>query len=111
MGALTLEQVRERIRRNFPKFPRESEAGSAAKRQKLLVWDRETATTIVTTCGTYRINRKFSEADGFEGYFLELCPTPTSAAKHVAGPFFMPRDARRAAQDHFDGIPLQADLT
>lgn len=75
-----------------------------------LVWDRQTATTIVTACGTYRINKKFSEADGAEGYFLELCQTPTSAAKHIGGPFFLPRDARHAAQCHKNGMALQADL-
>lgn len=107
MGTLTLEKVQEQIRKNFPK----DQTRSDAKRQKLLLWDRETATTIITTCGTYRINRKFSEAEGAEGYFLELCPTPTRAAKHLAGPFLLPRDARAAAQDHANGIPLQADLT
>ena len=35
--------------------------------RKPLEWDRETATTIITTCGRYRLNKKFSEPDGAEG--------------------------------------------
>src|SRR5271170_4018315 len=100
----TLEQVREQIRRNFPS----DTAQSSQKRE--LVWNRETATTIVSSCGTYRINRMFVKAEETEGYFLQLAPTPTAAAKHLAGPFLIPRDAREAAQMHADGLPLQADL-
>jgi len=100
----TLEQVREQIRRNFP-------SGTAQSSHKgPLVWNRETATTIVSSCGTYRINRMFVKAEETEGYFLQLAPTPTAAAKHLAGPFLIPRDAREAAQMHADGLPLQADL-
>ena len=101
----TLEEVRAKIQRNFP-----PQAQSDAKRQKLLSWNRETATTVISNCGTYRINRMFVKADETEGYFLQLAPTPTSAARHLAGPFLIPRDARQAAQDHANGIPLQADL-
>jgi hypothetical protein len=75
-----------------------------------LEWDRETATTITSSCGRYRLNLKFSEEDGAKGWFLELCQTPTSAAKHVGGPYLLARDARHAAQCHKDGMALQADL-
>jgi hypothetical protein len=98
----TLEQVREQIRRNFPK--------GAIKPKGPIVWNRETATTIVSNCGTYRINRIYVKDEDTQGYFLQLCPTPTAAAKHLAGPFLIPRDAREAAQMHADGLPLQADL-
>ena len=100
----TLEQVREQIRRNFPADTAQS------SRKGPLVWNRETATTIVTSCGTYRINRMYVKDEDTQGYFLQLSQTPTAAAKHLAGPFLIPRDAREAAQMHADGLPLQADL-
>jgi hypothetical protein len=101
-----MDEIREKIKRNFP-----TEAQSDAKRQKLLAWNRETATTIVSQCRTYRICRQFVKEDGAEGYFLTLCATPTAPNRHLSGPFLLPRDAREAAQRHADGIPLQADLS
>lgn len=100
----TLEQVREQIRKNFPQDPAHS------NHKGPLVWNRETATTIVSSCGTYRINRIYVKDEDTQGYFLQLCPTPTAGSKHLAGPFLIPRDAREAAQMHADGLPLQADL-
>jgi hypothetical protein len=100
----TIEQIREKIKRNFP-------SGAAQSSHKgPLVWNRETATTIVTSCGTYRINRMYVKDEDTQGYFVQLAPTPTAGAKHLAGPFLIPRDAREAAQMHADGLPLQADL-
>jgi hypothetical protein len=104
-STLTMEEVRERIKRNFP-----AEAQSAAKRQKLLAWNRETVNTITSECGRYRISRMYVKDEDCEGYFLSTIATPTSASKHIAGPFLIPRDAREAAQMHADGIPIQADL-
>jgi hypothetical protein len=102
----TLEDIREKIRRNFP-----TQAQSDAKRQKRLEWDRESATTIKSSCGTYRICRVFHKGDDAEGFNVTLCATPTAPNRHLSGPFLLPRDAREAAQRHADGIPLQADLS
>lgn len=103
---LTLEQVRERIKANFP-----TQAQSDAKRQKPLEWQRETMNTIVSTCGTYRIVKREDPTNaGVYGYTLQLAPTPTSAPKSLTGPLFLPKDAREAAQMHKDGVPLQANL-
>ena len=104
-NTLTLEQIRTKIRRNFP-----TEAQSAAQRQKLLTWNRETATTIVSECRRYRIAKMYVKDEDLEGYFLSSVATPTSAPKHLAGPFLLPRDAREAAQMHADGVPIQAPL-
>ncbi len=105
-STITLEAVRERIRANFPK-----EAQSAAKRQKLLTWDRENASSIISSCGVYRISKLYVKDEDCEGYVLSLRSTPTSAPRHLSGPFLFPRDARDAAQRHADGEPLQADLS
>ena len=101
----TLEEVRERIKRNFP-----TQAQSDAKRQKALEWNRETVTTIKSSCGVYRISKQYVKDEDLEGYFLSLCATATSAPKHLSGPFLLPRDARDAAQRHANGEALQADL-
>src|SRR5271168_1158593 len=103
MPTLTLEEVRSRIRGNFP-------SGQSAPRPKFLTWDRETASTIKSSCGTYRICRRYVKDEDLEGYFLTLCATPTAPNIHLSGPFLLPRDAREAAQLHADGQPLQADL-
>jgi len=104
MSTLTLEQVREKIKRNFP-----DQARSA--KQKLLEWNRATATTILSGCGTYMIYKQEDPTNpGIWGYSVSLCPTPTSEARHLSGPFLLPKDARQAAQDHANGIPLQATL-
>lgn len=71
-----------------------------------LQWNRETLTTITSSCGRYRISRRFVEAEGTEGYFLST----TSPPRHLSGPFLLARDARDAAQRHANGEPLQADL-
>ena len=97
----TIEQIREKIRRNFPK-----DAQSDAKRQKPLTWDRETATSITSSCGGYRIDKRYVKDEDLEGFFLSSCSPP----KHIAGPFLLPRDARDAAERHVRGEPLQADL-
>jgi hypothetical protein len=101
----TFEQVREKIRKHFPK----DHAGSDAKRQKLQ-WDHETARTMIDATGTYRITKKMDEELNVTGYWVELCATSTSAPRSLSGPYLMPRDARDAAQAHKDGLPLQADL-
>lgn len=104
MSALTLEQVRAKIKRNFP-----DQSGSA--KQKLLEWNRETMNTVITSCGTYRIvKREDPQNEGVYGYTVELAPTPTSGPKHVYGPVLHPKDARQAAQDHANGLPMQAML-
>jgi hypothetical protein len=101
----TLEQIREQIRRNFPS----DTAQSSHPRQ--LTWNRETATTIVSSCGTYRISRKEDPGNkGLWGYALELSQTPTAKARHLCGPMVLAKDCREAAQRHLEGLPLQADL-
>jgi hypothetical protein len=100
----TLEEVRQKIRANFP-----TEAQS--RREILLQWNRETAHTIVSECRTYRISKmEDPQNKGVFGYALSLVATPTSPNRHLCGPFLHPKDARDAAQRHHDGLPLQADL-
>jgi hypothetical protein len=100
----TLEEIRQKIRNNFPK-----EAQS--RRETPLLWNRETMHTMITDCGTYRIvKQEDPQNKGIFGYSLQLAATPTSAPKHLSGPFLIPRDAREAAQRHADGELLQADL-
>jgi hypothetical protein len=101
----SFEEVRRKIARHFPK----DQAGSDAKRQKL-IWDWETARTIIDSTGVYRITKKIDEELHVTGYSLELCATPTSPPRHLSGPFLLPRDARDAAEAHRNGEPLQADL-
>jgi hypothetical protein len=98
----TLEAIREKIKANFPK------AGSA--QQKRLLWNRESLTTLISNCGTYRISRISDSETETIAYFVELAPTPTSAPKRIAGPYKIAKDARHAAQCHADGIAMQADL-
>ncbi len=71
-----------------------------------LEWDRETANSITSNCGRYRITKRYVKDEDTEGFFL----SSTSPPKHLAGPFLLPRDARDAAQRHANGEPLQADL-
>jgi hypothetical protein len=100
----TLEEIRQKIRNNFPK-----EAQS--RREIRLEWNRESMNTVVSTCRTYRISKvEDAHNKGVFGYALSLVATPTSANRHLSGPFLIPRDARDAAQRHADGLPLQADL-
>jgi hypothetical protein len=102
----TLEQAREKIKANFP-----TEAQSDAKRQKPLEWNRETMSTIISSCGTYRIFKHEDPMNkGIYGYALQLVATPTCGPKHLCGPFLHAKDCRDAAQRHKDGLPLQADL-
>ena len=104
MSTLTLEQVREKIKRNFPDQTR-------SPKEKLLEWNRATATTILSACGTYMIHKQEDPTNpGLWGYSLALCPTPTSPARHLCGPLLHPKDAREAAQDHCNGLALQATL-
>jgi hypothetical protein len=99
----SLNDIREKIRRNFPQGP------SSPKRT--LVWNRETAHTLITTCATYRISKMEDPKNkGLIGYALSLAPTPTSKAKHLCGPLVTAKDCREAAQRHANGEPLQADL-
>jgi hypothetical protein len=100
----TIDEIRQKIRNNFPK-------DTQSRRDKPLVWNRETATTIVSECRRYRISKMYVKDEDLEGYFLSSVATPTQAPKHIAGPFLLPRDAREAAQMHADGVPLQADLS
>jgi len=99
MGTMTLEQVREKIKRNFP------QQGGSAK-QKLMEWQRETTHSVVTTCGSYRLTRRDAPDGTKDCWFLSSCSPP----RHLSGPFLMARDARQAAEDHRNGMPLQADL-
>jgi hypothetical protein len=96
----TLEQVREQIRKNFP------QGTGQRSRCAPITWNRETGTTIVSSCGRYRISRRYVKDEDTEGYFLSSCSPP----KHISGPYLIPRDAREAAQAHANGEPLQADL-
>lgn len=98
----TLEAVREKIKANFPK---------QAQSRRELAWNRETATSIVSECGVYRISKvEDPENKGVYGFSLSLAATPTAAPKHLSGPFLIPKHAREAAQAHANGEPLQADL-
>lgn len=98
----SIEQVREQIRKNFP-----NQGESDAKRQKLLTWDRETAITIVSSCGRFRIS-KAKLGEKFE-YSAFTTPGPGPSRK-IAGPFDTPKAARDAMQDYVNGQPMQADL-
>jgi hypothetical protein len=76
-----------------------------------LEWNRETMHTITSRCHTYRIvKQEDPKNEGIFGYSLTLAATPTSAPKHLCGPFLYPKDARDAAERHRRGEPLQADL-
>jgi hypothetical protein len=100
----TIEQIRAKIRRNFP-----DQTQSDAQRQKLLTWDRETAVTIVSSCGRFRVSKfKNGETQKFE-YSAFTTPGPGPSRK-VAGPFDNPKQARDAVQDYVNGQPMQADL-
>jgi len=99
----TIEEVRAKIRKNFPK-----EGGS---RDGTLKWERETATTIISLCGTYRCSRHYDKKQDIESWWTALCTTSTAAGRNIAGPFDHPRQARQAAQDYQNGEPMQQDLT
>jgi hypothetical protein len=100
----TMDEIRAKIKRNFPK-----EAQS--RREALpLQWTRETGTTMVTSCGNYRICKYEDGARDVFAYFAFTVPTPTSAARKIAGPFVTPKECRDAVQDFVNGMPMQADL-
>lgn len=100
----TLEEIRQKIKRNFPQ-----QSDSSLKRE--LIWNRETAHTLITSCATYRISKMEDPHNkGLFGYALSLAPTASSPAKHLCGPFPIAKDCREAAQRHANGEPLQADL-
>lgn len=101
---LTLEKVRERIKANFP-----TQAQSDAKRQKLLEWNRETASTMTSTCRRYRIVKHQDGPDNVE-YTLWSIATIAQAPKKITGPFITAKECRDAAQDYHNGMPMQADL-
>jgi hypothetical protein len=101
----SFEEIRQRIKRNFP-----NQAQSDAKRQKLLEWNRETANTITSACGRYRIVKHSDGAQTFE-YSVWSIASTTQAPKKITGPFVTPKEAREAAQDHANGMPMQADLS
>ena len=64
----SFEEVRRKIARHFPK-----NAGTPARGK--LVWDWETARTIIDSTGKYRITKKVDEELKVEAYSLELCAT------------------------------------
>lgn len=100
----TLEEIREKIKRNFPKE-------TQSRREALLEWHHETMHTLTTSCGTYRISRMEDPQNrGVFGYELSFAATATSPPKHISGPFLTPKEARDAAQRYHAGEPLQADL-
>jgi hypothetical protein len=102
----TLEEVRERIKRNFP-----NQTQSDAKRQKLLEWNRETMNTLVTSCGRFRIHKaQDSKRETFD-YTAYTIPGAGGPARKVAGPYLTPKECRDAVQDFVNGEPMQADLT
>lgn len=101
----SIEEIRARIKRNFP-----NQAQSAAQRQKLLEWNRETATTMTSSHSDLRIVKHSDGNNTFE-YMLYTLPSPTAAARKIAGPFITAKECRDAAQDYVNGVPMQADLT
>jgi hypothetical protein len=98
-----MEEVRAKIRKNFP--------AKHKVRDGTLRWDRESASAIVSECGTYRISRHEDRKLDVTSYFVWLAPTPTSGPEKIAGPFTRPKDARDAAQAYQNGEPMQQDLT
>lgn len=106
MGTNTLEEVRARIRRNFP-----DQAQSAAQRQKLLTWDRRTATTMISTCGRFLIAKATDGAGGVDYTAFTAPGGPKDPGRKVCGPFMTAKECRDAVQDYVNGEPMQADLT
>lgn len=102
----TIDQIRSKIRKNFPK----EMTGSEPKAQKLR-WNRETQTSLVSSCGLYRINRVSDSEEGTVNYWASICATLSAPPKNIAGPFNNAKEAREAAQAHLNGEPMQANLT
>jgi hypothetical protein len=101
---LTLDQVRERIKRNCPK-----ETQSRRETPELR-FALETATTKVSTCYRYRVSKVQEEDGPGFSYYAWTTATPTLAPKLVAGPFITGREAIEAARAHARGEPVQANL-
>ena len=97
----TIDEVRAKIRKNFPK-----EGGS---RDGTLKWDRETATSMVSSCGRYRIG-KASDGKGTFDYSAFTVPGPAGASRKIAGPYLTAKECRDAVQDFVNGEPMQAHL-
>jgi len=103
----TIEQIREKIKRNFPK---ETRSGQGPEAPKKLLWNLETSTTITSSDHRFRIVKHSDGEDTFE-YSLWTIATPTQAPKKITGPFVTAKECRDAAQDYVNGEPMQADLS
>jgi hypothetical protein len=101
----TIEEIRAKIQRNFP-----NQAQSDAKRQKLLTWDRRTATTMISTCGRFLIAKAMDGAGGVD-YTAFSAPGAHDRGRKICGPFLTAKECRDAVQDYVNGMPMQADLT
>lgn len=100
----TIEEVRQKIRRNFPKE-------TQSRREALtLKWDRETMNTMVSDCGNYRISKSQDGERGVFAYSAFTVPGPHGPSRKIAGPFVTPKECRDAVQDFINGMPMQADL-
>lgn len=81
----TLEQIKEKIRANFPK--------QAQSPCETLVWNRETGTTIVSSCNKYRISKLFENGTATYAAWVND-PSP----KRIGGRFMNPEQAKEALQ-------------
>ena len=102
----TLEQVRAKIRRNFPKT-----AQSDAKRQKLLTWDRRTESTIISSCGRFLIAKQKDGEKAYDYTAFTAPGGPSDPGRKICGPFVTAKECRDAVQAYVDGEPMQADLS
>lgn len=101
----TIDEIRQKIKRNFPK-----ETQSRREALKPLTWNLETGTTMTSSCGRFRIAKHTDGKDTFE-YMLYTIPSPTVRSRKIAGPFVTAKECRDAAQDYVNGEPMQADLS
>lgn len=99
-----LDQVRERIAKNFPT------GKQAQSRRDFLQWDRRDATSVVSTCGNFMIStaRGFRKNQTVETW--NLFKFVDGKPFKIGGPFSSPTRARQAADDYLHGQPLQLDL-
>lgn len=105
----TIEQVRAKIRRNFPNAGAARSDGHSPAEAPRLLWDHETAHSIVSSCGRFRISKTLVE--GEPSYTAYTTPSPTAASRKITGPWETPKACREAVQDWLDGEAMQADLT
>jgi hypothetical protein len=98
----TLEEVRQKIKRNFPK-------DEVPKGNSDLRWNRETALTIVDSRGFYRICKQVTD-DGVENWTCWTLPWGSVKNEKIAGPFRTAKEARDACQAYHNGEPMQASL-